>query len=353
MERMTNDYKQESEALHRFKKFVRLNTGNMATVMICALFFCTAFLVPGHRDDVTIIEVLLNSLMAFLASTALNSLYNNKAIKDGLADQGVVDATEKHNERIDTITEENAIDELDLWCKEANRQNYRNQRARLLSKVGLSYSSCFTEDGEVKQIEIPVPKKNELKKLGWRMWLLRRGTAKRQVKAYTKAMYLRLTELSAGELTGEGSNRNDPYNMGRGISEYKKQITATNTVSKIVLSLVAGYFTVTLLVDFSWAALLLRAIQIVLFLVFGFMQYLNTLDYMTGEYKDRLVRKGRLLLKFLSERKIQPAPVPVVEAGIERSDNVHEREVPRELGSPDHEGSGAGETNGELHASAG
>lgn len=351
MEMMTSDYKQESEALQRFKKFVKLNTGNMATVMICALFFCTAFLVPGHRDDVTILEVLLNSMMAFLASTALNSLYNNKAIKDGLADKGVVDATEKHNARIDIITEENAIDELDLWCKEANRQNYRNQRARLLSKVGLSYSSCFTEDGEVKQIEIPVPRKEDLKKMGWRMWLLRKSTAKRQVKAYTKAMYLRLTELSAGELTGEGSNRNDPYNMGRGISEYKKQITATNTVSKIVLSLVVGYFTVTLIVNFSWAALLLRAIQIVMFLVFGFMQYLNTLDYMTVEYKSRLVRKGRLLLKFLSERKIQPAPVPAVDAGAERSDTNND-EVSGELGSPDHEGPGTGETDRKLHTPA-
>lgn len=352
MERMTSDYKQESEALQRFKKFVRLNTGNMATVMICALFFCSAFFQPGFNKDITLVEIFLNSFLAFCASTALNSIYNNKAISRGLADPAVVDAAKTHNERIDIITEENAIDELDAWCKEENKQNYRNQRARILSKAGISYGMCFAEDGAVKQIEIKVPGWKQIKSLGWRMWIIRRATAKRQIKAYSKAVYLKLSELSAGELTGEGSNRNDPYNLGRGISEYKKQVATKNTVSKIVLALVLGYVAADTVANFSWLNLMIRAIQIVLFLVLGLVQHLNTMIYMTEEYKNRLIKKGRFLLKFLSERKIQPAPVPAVNAGTERSDTDND-EVSGELSSPDRKGSGAGETDRELHAASG
>ena len=348
MEMMTSDYKQESESLQRLKRFVRLNTGNVATVLICVVFLCTAFLTPGHREDITIWEIFLNSFLAFCTSTALNNLYNSKAIKAGLSDQGVMDAARDHNERIDTITEDNAIDELDLWCRDANKKNYRNQRARILSKAGLSYSTCFTEDGEVKEVEIQVPGWRRIKELGWRMWLIRRATAKRQIKAYSKAVYLKLSELSAGELTGEGGNRNDPYNLGRGISEYRKQVAVKNTISKIVLALVFGYMAVDLIANFSWLNLMVRAVQIAMFLIFGFVQYLNTVDYMTVEYKNRLVLKGRLLLKFLSERKQEIARA--AEAA-ERSDTNND-EVSGELSSPDHEGPGTGEADRKLHAPA-
>ena len=350
MREINNDYEQEREGLQRLKTFVRLNTGNMATILVCAVFFCTAFFQPGHRDDITLWEIFLNSFLAFCASTAINSLYNNKAIVEGLAHPDVVDAAGKHNERIDTITEENAIDDLDVWCREANRKNYRNQRTRILSKAGLSYLTCFTEDAEPRQIEIPVPKRKEIKRLGWRMWRIRKATAKRQTRAFSKAVYLKLTELSAGELTGEGGNRNDPYNLGRGIAEYRKQGAAKNTASKVVLAVISGYMAVDLIADFSWFNLMVRAVQIAMFLVFGFLQYLNTMDYMTGEYKERLVRKGRLLLKFLSERKQETARA--AEAAERSEDNTNEREVPDQLGGGDHVAAAPSKRDGQLHAAA-
>lgn len=307
MEMMLDDHKQESENLQKLKKFVRQNTSNMATVLICVVFFCSAFLAPGHSENISLLEIFLNSFLAFCASTSINNLYNSRAIVTGLLDPAVVKAAQNHNDRIDAITEGNAIDDLDVWCREANRKNYRNQRARILSKAGLSYDTCFTEDGEVKQIEIMVPQRNDIKRLGYRMWRIRKATAKRQIKAYKKCIYLRLSELSAGELTGEGGNRNDPYNLGRGIDEYRKQVAAKTTVSKIITAIVFGYMAVDLIADFSWVNLMVRAVQIAMFIVFGSLQYLNTMDYITGEYKNRLTLKGRLLLKFMSETRTEMA----------------------------------------------
>lgn len=350
MERMSS-YEQERENLERFKRFVRLNTGNMATVMICALFFCSAFLTPGHGENVSIVDIVISSFLGFWASTAINSLYNNKGLVEGMLSTEVVDATKNHNERIDEIIDENAMDDLHVWCVGENEKNYRNQRTRILSKAGLSYDMCFTESGEYKQVEIRPPERSEIKRLGFRMWCIRKATAKRQIKAYIRAVHLRLTELSAGELTGEGNNRDDPFYMGRGVSEYKKQVAAKNTFSKIVLSLVVGYMTVDMIADFSWFKLMIRAVQIVMFLVVGLTQYLNMMDYVTIEYKNRLVRKERILHKFLIEKKNKTAPPAAVNAEEERSDTNNDK-VSRKLGHPDHKGSGTGQTDRELHAVA-
>lgn len=342
MEKMTNDYGQERENLQKIKDFARMNMANMATVMICVLYFCSAFLTPAHRDDISLWEIFLNSILAFMASTSLNNLYNSKAIMAGLSDHDVVEAAKTHNQRIDDVTENNAMDDLDVWCKGENKKNYRNQRVRILSKVGLSYADCFTEDGFPQEIEVERPKMRMAAKWGLRMCMLRRALARRQVKAFKRAVQLRLSELSAGELTGEGANGNDPFNLGRGIAEYRKQMAAKNTTSKIVFSLVTGYMAADLIAEFSWLKLMLNTLQIVLFLAMASIQYINTSSFMLGEYKERLTKKGRYLLKFLSERAAMPA---------ERSEKKND-EVSRKLGHPDHEGSGDGQTDRELHAPA-
>ena len=342
MEKMTNDYGQERENLQKIKDFARMNMANMATVMICVLYFCSAFLTPAHRDDISVWEIFLNSILAFMASMSLNNLYNNKAIMAGLSEPSIVKAADTHNERIDNVTESNAMDDLDAWCKEQNKKNYRNQRVRILSKVGLSYGDCFTEEGFAKEVELVKPKIKMAATWGLRMYMLRRAMVRRQLKAFKKAVQLRLSELSAGELTGEGANGNDPFNLGRGIAEYRKQIAAKNTTSKIVFSFVAGYMAADLIAEFSWLKLMLNTLQILLFLVMASIQYINTSSFMLGEYKERLTKKGRYLLKFLSERAAMPA---------ERS-NKNNDEVSRKLGHPDHEGSGDGQTDRELHAVA-
>ena len=343
MEMMQSDHGLEREKMQRFKRFVRLNTGNMAMALICLLYFCSAFFAPAHRDDISLWEIFLNSILAFMASMSLNNLYNNKAILAGLAEPDVVKAAYTHNERIDTVTEANAMDDLDVWCKDQNRKNYRNQRVRILSKVGLSYRECFTEEGFAKSVEIEKPKMKMASKWGFRMCMLRRAMARRQVKAFKKAVQLRLSELSAGELTGEGANGNDPFNLGRGIAEYRKQIAAKNTFSKIIFSLVVGYMAADLIEDFSWLKLMLTALQIVWFLIMGSMQYINTSNYMMNEYKERLVKKGRYLLKFLSERAAEAA---------ERSKRESEREVPCQLGGDDYVTETPSERDGKLHALA-
>ena len=55
MEMMQSDHGLEREKMQRFKRFVRLNTGNMAMALICLLYFCSAFLTLSHSQDITIV----------------------------------------------------------------------------------------------------------------------------------------------------------------------------------------------------------------------------------------------------------------------------------------------------------
>ena len=201
---------------------------------------------------------------------------------------------------------------------------------------GLSYDSCFKEDGSHKKINIKIPSVVELPSQGVRMWKANRRKANRQVKAYTKAVYLKLTEISVGELTGEGGHSDDPFYMGQGISEYLKKVAKKSMVSKIVISLVLGYYCADMIADFSVIVLASRILQTVFFLVAGSMQYMSTMSFMVGDYSNRLKKKTRYINNFLKK---------------EGSDNS--REVPGEHGHYDEVVDAEGAGYRELHADAG
>lgn len=325
----------ESRRMENLRKLFALNVSNITILGVCLIFASTAILKPS-QTGMSLYDIVMGSILAFAASMSLNTLFNNKAVRDGLLKPEVTEPRKKYDEAVEKIFEEGLIHELDEYCREQNVKNYKAQRTRILSMEGLSYDACFKEDGSVKKINIKIPSVIEMPSQGLTIWKASRKKAKRQVNAYTKAVYLKLTEISVGELTGEGGHSDDPFYMGQSISEYLKKVAKKSMVSKIVISLVLGYYCADMIADFSVIVLASRILQTVFFLVAGAMQYMSAMNFMVGDYAHRLTKKTRYINNFLKK---------------EGSDNS--REVPGEHGHPDHESTGAGETDRELHAVAG
>ena len=135
------------------------------------------------------------------------------------------------------------------------------------------------------------------------MWLFYRKIARVRMRAFRKAVFLRLSELSAGELTGEGRRGSDPFYLGRGVGEYQKQNTVKSLVSKVLTSAVFGYYSFDMLRDFSIPILIARLGQVLVFLGFGSFALVGAIMYMTGEFRERLRGKNGHLNRFMSQKK--------------------------------------------------
>lgn len=321
----------ESRRMENLRKIFALNFSNITILGVCLIFASTAILQPS-KTGMSLYDIVMGSILAFAASMSLNTLFNNKAVRDGLLKPEVTEPRKAYDRAVDHIFEHNLMDSLDEHCREENRKNYKAQRTRILSLEGLSYDSCFDEDGNHRDVSIPVPSVKEIPEMGLRMWRARRKKARRQIKAYTKAVYLNLTEISAGELTGEGGHSDDPFWMGQGIADYLKKVAKKNMISKIVISLVLGYYCADVIADFSVVVLATRIFQTFFFLVAGAMQYMSTMSFMTGDFSERLIKKTRHIIKFIKKR------------------DDRGKEISGEHGSPDQESTGAGTTDRELHA---
>jgi len=287
-----------SEIGDKVKVFMFRYVGFLSVALICAIYVWSSFL-NIEETGKTAHAILFDGFTAFAAGISIQVMCANLGILWGRSDPGVAAAEREHETAVREVSEIDGMDLLNDWCRGQNEKNKRFQRTRILADVGLSYGQCFDEGGIPLDYTVSAPKLCEIKTRGLRMWRVYKRIAKARTRAFNKAVFLKLSELSAGELTGEGRRGSDPFYLGRGVAEYQKQTTARSMVSKIITSVVFGYYSMDMLVDFSLPVLLGRLAQMLLFLVFGIFSFTGAVSYMTGEFRERLRAKVGHLRRFL------------------------------------------------------
>ncbi|MBO5110535.1 MAG: hypothetical protein IJW90_02045 [Clostridia bacterium] len=283
----------------KIRVFCKLYLGYAAIAAFCIMYVMTSFveLTPTGKS---VPMILADGLMAFAFGMGIASMFKTQGILTGKREPEVIAASEEHGRVVEAIVEADDLEELGAWCDRENKKNYRVQRSMILSRAGMVYHECFTDEGAVKAYE-PLPL-IEGKDIRSRLIRFRqKRVEKMRFKAYIKAVTLRLTELSPGELMSEGGRADDPFYMGRGVGEYRKQTAASDAMGKVVTSVVLGYYGVTLVAGFSPSALIWIIVQVIFFSVMGVLKYNGAFSYVTEEYRERRIKKTRYLKKFRNE----------------------------------------------------
>lgn len=334
MKMMDNvDTMQEKTVKETLRGVFGLNMSTVIVLSICGILIATAIFEPT-KTGASVYEIVINSMSIFLSTMAINALLRDKSIRDAFAMQSVQLIVGNFGSRVKEVIENNEMEDLEKWCDEKNKANYENQRKRILASVGLEYKDFF-KNGEYTGKEIYIPKIKEARQIG--MWYFPRAwrMAVKQSKALASARYLRLSEISAQMLTTEGENANDQYRMGRDVHTFRKQTAKSQAKTKILIALIFGYYTSAIIANFSFLNLVIKIMQVAFALVMGAIDYLATTGYVINELMGRYTKKTRLIDQYHGTRK---------------EVTKNSREVPRELGNPDHEGTGASPTDRELHA---
>ena len=269
------------------KNFFQRFTGYFAIGIVSLIYIATAFL-RLDKTGKTVAEIIVDGTLVFLLGFFINRLFDLQGIMDGERDDNFKASMSYHGEAVERISP--YIDRLDGWCDEKNKENLRTQRTRILATEGLKYSDYFEEDGTAKEF---IPDERKLNNR-----FLRKMEVKR-MKCFYKALHVKLTPLSACELTSEGSDMNDPYFFGRSKREYEKQSSTSDVISKVAVALIFGYYGVSLIQDFSYAQLIWNALQVGIFILMGITKMYNSFIFITGEFRGRMVKKVTVLDMFL------------------------------------------------------
>lgn len=291
-----------SEIGDKLRVFLMRYVGFAGVAIVCVVYIWSAF-VDLEQTGKSVRAILLDGSAAFVGGLCMQNLFLMLARIHGHREPRVIEAEKAHETAVASVMNFGGMEELNDWCREENIKNKRNQRIRILADAGLSYGQCFNEDGTPKDFKPSFVPWRDIFSRGVRMWLLNRRIAARQAKAFRRAVFIHLTELSAGILTGGGKRGNDPFFMGRDEGEYQKQKTISGAVSKLGTGIVFGYYCMDVLVNFSIPVLLGRLGETLWLLILGILTFIGAMMYMTGEFRERLLAMESHLKRFLSKQK--------------------------------------------------
>lgn len=277
--------------LKGIKRGISQNLGYIIVALICLVFMLTAFLEMG-RTGKTIGEIITDSAVFFFLGCLVTRMLDLQGLSEGERDERVIKTLELHGATVDLISP--YIEELDEWCDEKNRAAMKMQRSKILACECMRYGDCFDNDGIAKPFAFneDTPKNKHQRK-----------AEKRRYRCYRKAVHLRLTPLTASDLTSEGGRADDPNYLGRTKTQYESQTKTWDVLMRLGCALVFGYYAVDILQDFSYANIIWRALQVAMLLLMGAIRRNMSYSFMTDEYRARVIKKIDNMQKFQNDMK--------------------------------------------------
>lgn len=270
----------------KLKNFFKQNAGYFVIAFVCCVYIFTAFL-KIDKTGKTLSQIIADGVLYFFLGMFISQMFDLQGMLNGNREESVKAAITEHSKIVMKISPH--IEELDKWCEEENAKNYKTQRTKILARVGLKYSTCFDDEGTVipytpdkEKMQDKVLKKVELKK----------------IHGYRKAVGLKLTALSSGELTSEGGKQQDPYYFGRTKMQYETQRITTDVFTKLGVAIIFGVYGVELIRDFSYANLIWAILQVAIAVIMGLIKMYQTYLFIIDEYKSRIWKKVDTLQKF-------------------------------------------------------
>lgn len=268
------------------KEFFKQNLGYFIVGFVSIVYILTAVLTIDQTGK-TVTQIIADGSVAFLLGLFINRIFELQGMMNGDREERVSSTVDEHGKIVLRIAPN--MDKLDGWCATENEKNYKLQRTKILARVGLKYDDCFDENG-VAKIWRPDEER-----------LANKATKKAELKrcaGYHKALNLKLTELSGGDLTSEGGKQDDPFYMGRTKAQYKTQASVWDSISKLGAAIIFGYYGVTLIENFNYARLIWTTLQVALFLAMGTITMFKAYNFVVEEFRGRVIKKIDALQKF-------------------------------------------------------
>lgn len=275
MEREDNILQPET-AFKKASEFVRRNMYDLIVLLIVLVNIAQGFARISATGK-TITEILGDGFITLVLSFTIARIFDIKGLDRGESDDSYLKAMEAYREAAAQCKP--YAEYMDGWCKAYNARRRRELQETILLSAGISYET-FASPG-----------------------LDMRKFTKEQQYYIRKARRVRFYELSTRELTNglhDGAHESEYERATK--TDYLKRSSMTDVASKVLLSVLLGYFGLVPVLELDWASLIWRAVQGVMFVALGVMKYYASHNYVTEIMGGKVVFKTNALNAFYNEQ---------------------------------------------------
>ena len=282
----------------KIKKFLKNSIGYIMALLLTAAYITLSFMTI-NRTGRTVEEIVGTSFVFYLYQIALVSLFRPQGIANGERNPKYVKTQELHAKKVDEVADH--MDELSVWAEKENEKNYKVVRKRILAGAGLKYDDYFKADGIIEPYKID-PKKLSLR---WSNRFMRKEE-KRRIKAYKRAVRLKLSEIDATSLTSCDRAKEDKYALPESKKEFMGRNTLKSIVTKAFPAILFGLYGFKEIEDWTWINLAWTSFQAISGFASAIPEMLAAQSYVVDDLRLGAVKKISWLDAFLCALKLAP-----------------------------------------------
>jgi hypothetical protein len=266
-------------ARQKVMNFLRNNIYEIVIVLVCA-----AFMLKGVTDiektGASPIEILGNAFITLLFSMSLCRLLEGKGFMSGEASTEYKRALVAYEHAAKSAGSH--IKEMEAWCAKWTKQNHESVVSVKLYPFGITYKDFMNGNYDVSKYT-----KKELKML-------------ESLRTY-KTMELTTDQLMSGDFDSE-----KPIDYKKATKRnYSKKSVRNDSVSKVILSVTLGYYTLPPFDTWRWEGFAWVFLQTVLILGLSVFKYFNAYGFVTGDIRAKVIDKTNKLRQFNKEKGVE------------------------------------------------
>lgn len=263
----------------RIANFIRQNIMTGILVLICI-----AYIVRGmfyiDKTGQSVYEIIAGGALSFAVGVSVKTLLRKKGIDNGFNSDSFKATQTAYGSKINEISP--YIADLDTFCSVENETRLKQKQLLFLTKNAISADLLKDEKYNIK------PSKNDDNyKIELQRYKVLKKARKMNVFLYTSKLLTNAYDSSA----------NEEKLLKSSTKTYQASHTASNVIIGLGFAVLFGYYTFGKNV-IDWWGMAWAFLQIALYLVFGFIEYLNAFEYVSKTIREKIKRIMVILDKF-------------------------------------------------------
>lgn len=286
------------------KKLTDLIKENLQKIIIVIVSIVYIFqgIFALRTKDTTIWDILGNIGMSIVVGVIISSSLNSMGLRSGRYGDIFMGSMEAYGLAKNRATP--YFDKLSSWCDYKNAQELEAKKKEIIQNAGLNWKAYkfgyYDDEKNLEKLE------------------------ERQIKALKDVKFCKIYRLVSYELLSDLPQQKTvsifgktiiPKRFGEDETSYKTRNAISNLFSRIFMSIICGAYTLMPLINADnkaeiIAGMLWNAMQILMWLTFGIMKYMNAKSFMEDEYRQtHIIQKTELLNEFIITMEKNPSVI--------------------------------------------
>lgn len=257
------------------EKVARFFVTNAINFVLFAIILVYALsgLIDIEESGKTPLEILASGFIALILAWSISTLLGQKGINAGQESQIYQATIKQYADYVASV--DGHTDEFERFCEEQKVYEKDKIQRSIIAAAGLKWDKVFV-DGN---------------------FVISKDLNKEEKRAVLRAIKTKVYNMEAGYVLG-GIEQELKSEKDESFTSYQSKEAIKGGLMKIITSVIFGIYSIQLMQEYNWAAVIWKALEVSVWFGFGYMSYFSKYEFVIEKYRKQIISKINLIVRF-------------------------------------------------------